>query len=69
MFNLSSDRQATPITAAQSAYLGRLIVKHGKERYQAAKQRVGIPVETTILRLTKWQAARLIRELITGGRG
>lgn len=68
MFNISPDREATPITTAQSAYLGKLISKHGKARYLSAKSKVGIPIETTILRLSKAQAARLIRELITGWR-
>lgn len=65
MFNLSPDREATPATAAQIAYLGKLIARYGKEAYQAAKIRCDIPIETTLLRLSKWQAARLIRELIT----
>lgn len=61
MFN----NRYVPITPAQSAYLGRLITRHGKERYQQAKQKVGIPADTTLLKLSKAQAARLIRELIT----
>lgn len=64
MFNFSTDRDAVPVTAAQVAYLTRLIAKHGKPAYQASKIKVDIPAETTLLRLSKTQAARLIRELI-----
>jgi len=52
------------ITAAQAAYLGRLIGRVGKQQYQTAKTRLNIPMETTIMRLSKNDAARLIRELI-----
>lgn len=68
MFNISPDREATPVTPAQSAYLSKLIDRHGKPAYLAAKERAGIPADVTLLRLTKSQASRLIAEMITGGR-
>lgn len=61
--------KALPITAAQAAYLSKLIDRHGKPAYLAAKQRAEIPADVTILRLSKAQASRLIRALIVGGRG
>lgn len=50
------------ITGRQAAYLSQLIAKRGKQRYQAAKRRLGL-AEITILELSKSQAARLIAEL------
>lgn len=66
MFNISDDSRALPLTSKQAAFLGRLVSQHGKQRYQAAKAAAGIPANVTILRLTRWQASRLIAEL-TGG--
>ncbi len=52
-----------PITAAQSAYLCKLINQVGKPAYLEARRRVDIPQEQTVLTLTKFQAYRLIDEL------
>jgi len=51
-----------PITAKQNAYLARLIVKTGKEKYLDVKRELGLH-GLTILQLTKAQAARLIKAL------
>lgn len=56
----------SPITDRQSAFLTRLIVEQGKAAYLAAKRLAGIPAETTLLRLTKGQASRLI-DILNGG--
>lgn len=53
-----------PITPAQAGYIGRLIGRVGKPQYKAAKTRLDIPADVTIMQLSKNDAARLIRELI-----
>lgn len=69
MFNIFSDSKGQPITSKQAAFLGKLLTRHGKDKYQAAKRRAGISEETTILRLSRWQASRLIDELKGAGNG
>jgi hypothetical protein len=56
--------QPEPLTAAQSAYISRLLPKVGKPAYQRLKADLGIEPDVTILRLSKNDAARLIRAMI-----
>ncbi|MCL4296524.1 MAG: hypothetical protein KJ077_12385 [Anaerolineae bacterium] len=62
MFNYT-DPKPMPITSRQAAFLGKLLTQYGKERYRAAKRRLGIPADVTLLKLTKAQAHKLIDEL------
>jgi hypothetical protein len=56
--------RSEPLTAAQSAYIARLLPKVGKTAYQAIKADLGIEPAVTILQLSKNDAARLIRAMI-----
>lgn len=60
-----ADLSSTPsLTSKQAAYLGRLITKYGKTRLREAKRAAGVPIEITSLKLTRSQAAAVIRELL-----
>lgn len=58
-----------PLTSKQAAYLGKLITKHGRDALRKAKRTAGVPIETTSLKLTRSQAAAVIRELLRGTSG
>ena len=52
------------ITAKQLALLTTLIHRHGKTAYQGAKRAAGIDSGVTLTKLTRAEAARLIRQMI-----
>lgn len=56
-----------PISSKQNAYLARLILRAGKERYLEVKTVLGLH-GITLLNLTRQQAARLIAALKEVGR-
>ena len=56
--------QNEPITGAQHAFILKLMQAIGKPGFRLAKRMANVPVETTLLNLTKVQAQPTIGKMI-----